>query len=103
MHPEGGTTCPQYINPSEQREGVSVSLTTAGARPPSKLSTEQLELSEVSHRPKEGTACLQYISTPEQREGVSSPLPAAGAGPLPKLSTEQLKKPETSHLLAYKQ
>ena len=38
VHPEGGTTCPQYINPSEQMEGVSVSLTVTGARPPSKLS-----------------------------------------------------------------
>ena len=80
-----------------------MSLTTAGARPPSRLSTEQLEPSEASHRPKEGTACLLFIITPEQREGVNSPLPATEAGPLPKLSTEQLKKPETLHLLAYNQ
>ena len=47
VHPEGGTTCPQYINPSEERERGSVSLTTAVARPPFKLSTEQLEPSEA--------------------------------------------------------
>ena len=57
VHPEGSTTCPQYINPLDRRKGVSVSLTTAGARPPSKLSTKQLEPSEASYCLKEDTAC----------------------------------------------
>ena len=103
MHPEESITCPQYINPVEQREGVSVPLTAAGARPPPKLSTKQLKKSEASYHPEEGTACPQYISPPEQREGVSVPLTAAGTRPFQKLSTEELKKPETSHHLVQKQ
>ena len=69
VHPEGGTTCPQNINPSEQREGVSVSLTAAGAGPPAKLFTKQLRPSEASYRPMEDTSCQQYISNLNKERG----------------------------------
>ena len=67
VHPKGGFNCP-----SEQREGITVSLTAAGAGPPSKLLTKQLGPSKASYRPKEDTVSQRYIGTPGQREGVSN-------------------------------
>ena len=99
VHPEGDTTCPQYINPSEGKEEVSESLTTTGTGLASEVSIKQPEPLGAAQQSKESTAGSQYISTSGQRERVSCPLPVAGAGPLPKLSTEQPKRLETLHLL----
>ena len=103
VHPEGDTTCPQYINPLERKEEVSESSTTTGTGLPPEVSTKQPEPSETAQHLKEGTTYSQYISTSGLGERVSCPLHVVGSGPPLKLSTEQPKRLETPHLLTYKQ